>query len=128
VAGLSNNSGQNIGRKPGSMNLLSWWDGDTTRELLDGTHIDRYGTGGDTRLMTASGVHSNNGTTSTPSLSGDILGDWREEAIWPTSDNSALRIYSTPNQTNTRIYTLMHDPMYGVARPTTTTPSSWPRR
>ena len=31
----------------------------------------------------ASGVHSNNGTKSTPSLSGDLLGDWREEVVWP---------------------------------------------
>ncbi|MEV4512759.1 cellulose binding domain-containing protein [Dactylosporangium sp. NPDC049525] len=102
-------------RKPGSTNFLAWWDGDTTRELLDGTHVDKYGTAGDTRLLTASGVHSNNGTKSTPSLSGDILGDWREEVIWPTTDNTALRIYSTPDPTSTRLFTLMHDPQYRCA-------------
>ena len=58
---------------------------------------------------------SNNGTKSTPALSGDILGDWREEVIWRTSDSRALRIYSTPTPTSTRIYTLMHDPQYRVA-------------
>ena len=47
-------------------------------------------------------MHSNNGTKSTPSLSGDILGDWREEVIWPTTDNTALRIYTTPTQTTHR--------------------------
>ena len=82
---LRNTTGANVGRKPGSTNFLAWWDGDPVRELLDGTHIDKYGTGGDTRLLTGSGVHSNNGTKSTPSLSGDLLGDWREEVIWPTS-------------------------------------------
>ncbi|MFD0817758.1 rhamnogalacturonan lyase [Micromonospora zhanjiangensis] len=102
-------------RKPGSTNFLAWWDGDTTRELLDGTHIDKYGPSGDTRLLTASGVHSNNGTKSTPSLSADLLGDWREEVVWPTTDNTALRIYSTPNQTGTRLYTLMHDIQYREA-------------
>ncbi|MEV4847563.1 carbohydrate-binding protein [Micromonospora matsumotoense] len=102
-------------RKPGSMNFLAWWDGDTTRELLDGTHIDKYGTSGDTRLLTASGVHSNNSTKSTPSLSGDLLGDWREEVVWPTSDNTALRVYSTPAPTSTRLFTLMHDPQYRCA-------------
>ncbi len=56
VSGLYNTSGQNIGRKPGSTNFLAWWDGDPVRELLDGTHIDKYGTGGDTRLLTGSGV------------------------------------------------------------------------
>ena len=55
--GCYNTSGQNIGRKPGSTNFLIWWDGDPVRELLDGTHIDKYGTSADTRLLTASGVH-----------------------------------------------------------------------
>lgn len=104
-----------VGRKPGSTNFLVWWDGDPVRELLDGTHIDKYGTGGDTRLLSAAGVHANNGTKSNPSLSGDILGDWREEVIWPTSDDTALRVYSTPTVTDRRIVTLMHDPQYRTA-------------
>jgi hypothetical protein len=116
VSGVRNPKGAVVAsRKPGSSNFLAWWDGDPTRELLDGTHIDKYGTSGDTRLLTGSGVHSNNGTKSTPSLSGDILGDWREEVIWPTSNNTALRIYSTPHQTNTRITTLLHDTQYRTA-------------
>jgi hypothetical protein len=116
VSGVRNPKGAVVAsRKPGSSNFLAWWDGDTTRELLDGTHVDKYGTSGDTRLLTGSGVHSNNGTKSTPSLSGDILGDWREEVIWPTSNNTALRIYSTPYQTNTRITTLLHDTQYRTA-------------
>nr|WP_158973312.1 rhamnogalacturonan lyase [Streptomyces griseus] len=116
VSGVRNPKGAVVAtRKPGSSNFLAWWDGDTTRELLDGTHIDKYGTSGDTRLLTGSGVHSNNGTKSTPSLSGDILGDWREEVIWPTSNNTALRIYSTPYQTPTRITTLLHDTQYRAA-------------
>ncbi|QFZ20124.1 rhamnogalacturonan lyase family protein [Saccharothrix syringae] len=112
---LRSPSGANVGRKPSSTNFLIWWDGDPTRELLDQTRVDKYGTGGDTRLLTGSGVHSNNGTKATPSLSGDILGDWREEVVWPTSDNTALRVYATPNQTDRRIPTLMHDTMYRVA-------------
>ncbi|GAP52942.1 rhamnogalacturonan lyase yesW [Streptomyces azureus] len=112
---LRSATGASLGREPSSMNFVSWWDGDPVRELLDGTRIDKYGTSGDTRLLTGSGVHSNNGTKATPSLSGDILGDWREEVIWPTSDNRALRIYSTPHQTNTRITTLLHDTQYRTA-------------
>lgn len=102
-------------RKPSSTNFLSWWDGDPVRELLDDTHIDKYGTTADTRLLTGADVHSNNGTKATPSLSGDILGDWREEVVWPTTDNTALRIYSTPYETSTRITTLLHDTQYRTA-------------
>ncbi|WP_328931917.1 MULTISPECIES: rhamnogalacturonan lyase [unclassified Streptomyces] len=102
-------------RKPSSTNFLSWWDGDPVRELLDATHIDKYGTTADTRLLTASGVHSNNSTKATPTLSGDILGDWREEAVWPTTANTALRIYSTPYETPTKITTLLHDTQYRTA-------------
>ncbi len=116
VSGLSNVAGQNISsHKPSSTNFLIWWDADPVRELLDATRIDKYGISADTRLLTASGVHSNNSTKSTPSLSGDLFGDWREEVIWPTTDNTALRIYFTTNVTTQRIFTLMHDSQYRVA-------------
>ncbi|GAA4447112.1 rhamnogalacturonan lyase family protein [Phytohabitans houttuyneae] len=115
VDGLRSTSGANVGRKPSSANFLIWWDGDPVRELLDQTRIDKYGTSSDTRLLDGSGVASNNGTKATPALSGDILGDWREEVIWRTSGNTALRIYSTPTVTDRRIHTLMHDAQYRVA-------------
>jgi rhamnogalacturonan endolyase len=114
VSGLLNTNGQNIGRKPSATNFVIWWDGDAQRELLDATRIDKYGTGSDARLLTASGVHSNNGTKATPSLSADILGDWREEVIWPTTDNRALRIYSTTEPTTISRPSLMQDRQYRV--------------
>ncbi|MFE9684394.1 rhamnogalacturonan lyase [Streptomyces sp. NPDC002701] len=114
---IRDEAGAAKGREPSSANFLSWWDGDTTRELLDGTHIDKYGTSADTRLLTGASVHSNNGTKATPALSGDLFGDWREEVVWATTDNRALRVYSTPAETTTRITTLLHDTMYrtGIA-------------
>ncbi|MEV4620261.1 cellulose binding domain-containing protein [Asanoa sp. NPDC049573] len=115
VDGLRSTSGANLGRKPSSTNFVIWWDGDPVRELLDQTRIDKYGTGGDTRLLTGSGVAANNGTKATPALAGDILGDWREEVIWRTSESTALRIYATPTPTDRRIHTLAHDPQYRVA-------------
>jgi rhamnogalacturonan endolyase len=115
VSGLYSVTGQNIGRKPSSANFTIWWDGDPVRELLDGTHIDKYGTSADTRLLTGSGVHANNGTKANPSLTADLFGDWREEAVWPTSDDHALRIYATPDPTSLRITTLMHDTQYREA-------------
>nr|WP_230205051.1 family 16 glycoside hydrolase [Parafrankia elaeagni] len=112
---LLSSTGGALGRRPGSTNFLLWWDGDPVRELLDGTTVARYGTSGDTTLLSGSGVASNNGTKATPALSGDILGDWREEVVWRTSDSSALRIHSATAPTSTRIHTLVHDPQYRVA-------------
>ncbi len=117
VSELRSVTGNNAGRKPSSTNFLAWWDADPVRELLDGTHIDKYGPSGDTRLLTASGVHSNNGTKSVPSLSGDLFGDWREEVVWPTSDDTRLRIYTTREVTATKLYTLLHDTSTGLPWP-----------
>jgi rhamnogalacturonan endolyase len=112
---LFNASGGSVGRNPSSANHLAWWDADPVRELVDQTRIDKYGTGSDTRLLTASGVASNNGTKANPALSGDLFGDWREEVIWRTSNSSALRIYTTRDVTAQRIPTLLHNPQYRVA-------------
>ncbi|BBH70031.1 rhamnogalacturonan lyase [Actinoplanes sp. OR16] len=116
VDGVRNPKGTVVSsRKPSSINFVVWWDGDATRELLDQTRIDKYGTSADTRLLTATDVHSNNGTKATPSLSADLFGDWREEVVWPTTNNTALRIYSTPIATDRTVVSLMHDPQYREA-------------
>ncbi|WP_425428117.1 cellulose binding domain-containing protein [Allonocardiopsis opalescens] len=114
-SGIRNAAGQIVGRQPSSINFVVWWDGDPQRELLDQTRIDEYGPNGDTRLLTGSGVAANNGTKATPALSADILGDWREEVIWRTSDNRALRIYSTTIPTNISVPALMQDRQYRTA-------------
>lgn len=90
-------------------NFLIYWDADELRELTGGTSITK--TGGGT-LLNASGTAACNGTKSTPNLTADILGDWREELILHATDSKALRIYTTTDVTERRIYTLMHDPMY----------------
>ncbi len=104
--------GTQIGLAPRSTNFLIYWDADTSRELLNSNYIEKYGAG---RLFTADGAVSNNGSKSTPALSADILGDWREELILRSADNSELRIYSTTIPTTIRQYTLMHDPQYRLS-------------
>ncbi len=93
---------------PGS-NFVIYWDADEWRELENGTSITK-GTGA--TLLNASGCSSNNGTKSTPTLTADLLGDWREEIVYRESTNTALRVYTTTDVTARRIYTLMHDPTY----------------
>jgi hypothetical protein len=105
-------SGKMVGNMPASTNFVIWWDADESRELEDAATISKYGGG---TLVSCSQCTSNNGTKSTPTLSGDLIGDWREEIIWRESDNSALRLYTTTAVTTRRIYTLMHDPQYRAA-------------
>jgi rhamnogalacturonan endolyase len=118
IEGVWNAKGEEIGRKkPGSVNFAVWWDGDVIRELLDRNHVSKWNWETQTtdRILTADGCTSVNGTKATPSLSGDIFGDWREEVIWPTSDGAALRVYVSTIPTDRRFYTLMHDPVYRLA-------------
>ncbi|MBB6239269.1 rhamnogalacturonan endolyase [Pedobacter sp. AK013] len=110
--GLYDIKGNRIGDQPRSTNFVIYWDGDLSRELLDANHIDKYNGG---RLFTADGAVSNNGTKSTPALSADIFGDWREELILRSYDNQSLRIYTTTILTEHRNYTLMHDPQYRLS-------------
>jgi rhamnogalacturonan endolyase len=80
--------------------------------LLNANYIEKYNHG---RLFTAEGALSINGTKSTPNLSVDIFGDWREELILRSADNQSLRIYTTTIPTTHRLYTLMHDPHYRLS-------------
>jgi hypothetical protein len=103
-------TGQTLGAMPGSTNFVIWWDGDLVRELLNSNAVSKYGGG---TLLSASGCSSINGTKSTPCLSVDIFGDWREEVIFSCGND--LRIYTTTTPTTNRIYTLMHDPQYRLS-------------
>ena len=109
--------GNSIGRHPRQTNFAIWWDGDLSRELLDGTRIYKwdYEKGESVVLLDPAGVASNNGTKANPALSADILGDWREELILRTADSKALRIYLTPYPTDIRLPALMQDPVYRLA-------------
>lgn len=119
VGSLNNATGQQIGTKPNSMNFAAWWDGDLLREFLNNNIIDKWNYSNSTtsRLLSAGnyGAASNNGTKSTPSLSGDILGDWREEVIWRNSNNTQLMIFTTTTPTTHKLRTLMHDIQYREA-------------
>lgn len=118
LSGLWNVRGEVISdRKPRSCSFGIWWDGDFLREILDGNRITKWNwqKGTESPLLTAHGCSSNNGTKSNPSLCADILGDWREEVLWRTTDGKELRIYSTPIPTEHRLVTLMHDPQYRLS-------------
>lgn len=112
--GLYSCKGEKISDQIPSVNMAVWWDGDLNRELLDGTRIQKWTGDGMVTLFDGSdkGILSNNGTKKNPCLSADILGDWREEVIWRSADNTELRIYLTPYETEYRFPTFLEDRVY----------------
>lgn len=107
-----NCNGKSISNKKPSVNFRVYWDGDLQDELLDGNKCDKWNGNGTTRLMTFTGSACN-GSKNTPNLSGDIIGDWREEVI--LHDGANLYIYTTTIESKHRMYTLMHDAVYRCA-------------
>ncbi|MES2898201.1 MAG: rhamnogalacturonan lyase [Pseudomonadota bacterium] len=119
VGGLMSASGVQISpTRPRALNFGLWWDGDLLRESLDGTRIEKWNPASaalDLLLDGAAvGAASNNGTKATPVLSADLLGDWREEVVWRSADDTALLVFSTTAPTAHRLPTLMHDSQYRV--------------
>jgi hypothetical protein len=112
---------------PESIDFAIWWDGDLLRELLDHEFDDELGTGypkiykwdyENNKLVTvldAAGTFSNNWKKGHPCIQADILGDWREEAVWRSQDDTELRIYVSTDITEHKFYTLMHDSLYRCA-------------
>ncbi len=119
-------TGDVVSEKQTSVNFRTYWDGDLFDEMLDGNTMDKWNSTGATRIYPISGknfydINSSstcNSTKKTPNLQADILGDWREELIlWDSRDSAHLNLFTTNVETNYRVPTLMHDPVYrlGVA-------------
>ncbi|MGW0712699.1 rhamnogalacturonan lyase family protein [Streptomyces sp. NPDC002643] len=96
-----------------------WWDGDLTAELLNDGKIEKWdplnptSTGSVPRLVSTwnyGAVNASQGIN--PLLVGDILGDWREEAVYTNATYDELIIFTTNQPTTTRLYTLTHNPAY----------------
>jgi rhamnogalacturonan endolyase len=119
ITGLFDCNGNKITEKTPPCNMGIYWDGDVLSEILNGTTISKWDyetsetkTILNTRLFDCV---ANNGTKANPSLSVDLFGDWREEAIYRTRDSKELRIFSTSIPSNHRFYTLMHNPQYRLS-------------
>lgn len=102
--------------KPGYCNSAIWWDADLCRELMngasDGIHVDKW-------LYTSSTLGSLlvSGSGGMGILgSGDVVGDWREEAFTLQTNSNEIRIYSTTIPATNRLYCLMHDPVYRLSQ------------
>ncbi|MFD0044450.1 rhamnogalacturonan lyase [Pseudarthrobacter scleromae] len=124
---LMSAKGELIAESIPAANFLAWWDGDLLREIVDHDFDAAAGVGVPTiskwnwetessdRLLTVTGARTNNHTKGNPSLQADLLGDWREELAFPSSDSTELRIYTSTSPTEVRLRTLMHDTVYRTA-------------
>ena len=100
-----------------SVNMALWWDGDLLRELLDRNAVSKYDwEAGECKVLkTFEGTVWNNGTKMNPCVQGDIIGDWREEVLYRTEDNSAMRLYVSTLPTDYRFHTFLEDPAYRIS-------------
>lgn len=98
-------------------NFAVWWDGDLLREMLDHATVSKYNwnTGNVDVITSFEGCDFNNGSKSNPCLSADIIGDWREEVLVRTRDDSELRLYVSTIPTGYRMNCLMEDIPYRIS-------------
>jgi rhamnogalacturonan endolyase len=119
ISGMYDVKGNKIAERNPSVNFGIFWDDDMLSELLDDTRITKwdYQNSKADMLLNAAMYEcvSNNGTKQNPVLSGDILGDWREEAIYATRNGKELRIFTTTIPAKNRLYTFMHNPQYRLS-------------
>ena len=117
--GILNIKGEVVCAAPEGLpvNMAVWWDGDLLREMLDHETVSKYDwTTQECRPVAKfEGCLFNNGSKSNPCLQGDILGDWREEVVTRTADNTALRIYVSPLPTAYRFHTFLEDRPYRLS-------------
>ena len=120
---MRNEMGETVGPAPRGSDWTIWWDGDPLREFLSLGRA-RFGRRFGPRPTTITkwnwqreemepivefeGVTFSRG----PTISGDLLGDWREEVVLVAPDAASLRVYTTTIPTDRRLPTLLHDPQY----------------
>lgn len=100
---------------PGHTNMAVWFDGDLNRQAFSGSKVDSYVNG---RVFSVHRFDMSyvNTTKENPSWYGDILGDWREELIFPDETKvKDIKIFSTWIPTEHRIPWLMTDHVYQMS-------------
>ena len=99
-----------------SVNFGIWWDGDLLRELLDHETVSKYDWQNHAVVdLEKFDGQFNNGSKSNPTLSADLLGDWREEVLIRNRESTELRLYVTTMPTEYRINCLMEDIPYRLS-------------
>lgn len=119
ITGMFDVKGNKIAERTPAVNFGIYWDADLLSEILNSTTVEKWDyTNQKTDLLLDAAQFNcahNNGTKSTPALSADLFGDWREEVMYRTTDGQELRIFTTTIPAQNRFYTFMHDPQYRLS-------------
>ena len=90
--GLRTAAGVQIGPAPRSINFAIWWDGDLLRELLAGPRITKWDwQQAREELVFETSNPRRRSRHSRPTLSADLIGDWREESASVDFGNVRVR-------------------------------------
>lgn len=102
--------------QPGSCNMAIWFGSGLNRQLLNGTTIHQHHDNSRIFTVYRYDVSRVNGTKENPSWYGDLLGDWREEIIFPDATRTKnIKIFSTWYPTEHAIPYLMSDHVYEMS-------------
>ena len=106
----------------GSINYAIYWDGDLLREYHDRSHIDKWNSSKTWSRIIAFPYYAygaNGINKYCPNLQADILGDWREEAVYWGKDedtgNYYLTIFTTTDFSQYKLPWLRDDHTYDMA-------------
>ena len=101
-------------------NASIFWDADLTTQTIAGgpdsgvrtiNKVNADGTDWDV-VLEAAGTRNSGGTKEQPALVADVLGDYREELILGTIDNSEIRIYFNTEESAYKLASLYTDRRY----------------
>lgn len=120
--GLRTITGEVIGRESPRSVWVVWWDGDLLRETYGGYRIQKWNPSEarDETIFEAETASGGNQRrrwrgSGRPNLTGDLIGDWREELLVPGPGGNSLRLYTTTIPTDHRLTCLMQDHQYRMS-------------
>lgn len=119
--GVRSATGEWLSDKGLSTNQKINWAGDLTSQAVRGWSRDGAGACGIISdnihgdMLVPHGCLTNNHTKGNPCLIADIFGDFREELIMRTADNSALRVFTNTELSPHKLFTLLDDLQYRVS-------------
>ncbi len=120
--GLRTIRGKEIGRRPRLSEWVIWWDGDLLREIYGGYRIFKWDWEEqvEKEVFEAERPFPDRGRRwgfggARPSLTADLIGDWREELLLVGPGAKSLRLYTTTMPTDHRMVCLMQERQYRLS-------------